>query len=45
MNTDGRLVPAASAPASGTYFSIEAQHSVEIGMEVVPTWILKCVNN
>lgn len=45
VNTDGRLVPAASAPASGTYFSIEAQHSVEIGMEVVPTWILKCVNN
>lgn len=45
VNTDGRLVAASSAPGAGTYFSIEATHSVEIGYEVVPTWILKCVRN
>ena len=45
VNTNGRLVAATEAPASGTYFSIEATHSVEIGNESVKTWILKCVRN
>lgn len=45
VDTDGRLVAAASAPASGTYFTIEAEHTVDIGIEVVPTWILKCARN
>lgn len=45
VGTDGRLVAAASAPASGTYFTIEAEHTVDIGIEVVPTWILKCARN
>jgi hypothetical protein len=45
VDTNGRLVATNSAPDAGTYFSIEAKHSVEIGMEVVPTWILKCVRN
>ena len=46
VNTNGRLVAATgSAPASGTYFTIEATHTVDIGIEAVPTWILKCVRN
>ena len=46
VNTNGRLVDATEAPSgAGTYFSIEATHSVEIGNESVKTWILKCVRN
>lgn len=45
VDTTGRLVAVASAPDSGTYFSIEATHTVDIGIEAVPTWILKCVRN
>ena len=45
VGTDGRLVAAASAPASGTYFTIEAERTVDIGIEAVPTWILKCARN
>ena len=46
VDTNGRLVAAANAPSgNGTYFSIEAIHSVEIGNESVKTWILKCVRN
>lgn len=45
VGTDGRLVAAASAPTSGTYFTIEAEHTVDIGIEAVPTWILKCARN
>ena len=45
VDETGRLVAVGSAPASGTYFSIEATHTVDIGIEAVPTWILKCVCN
>lgn len=45
INTSGRLVAVASAPANGTYFSIAAEHSVDIGSEVVKTWVLKCEKN
>jgi hypothetical protein len=45
VGIDGRLVAVASAPASGTYFTIEAEHTVDIGIEAVPTWILKCARN
>lgn len=46
VDTNGRLVAATTAPSgAGTYFSIEATHSVEIGNESVKTWILKCVRN
>ena len=45
-DTNGRLVAATEAPSgAGTYFSIEATHSVEIGNESVKTWILKFVRN
>ena len=46
VDTDGRLVAATSvASISGTYFTIEATHTVDIGIEAVPTWILKCARN
>lgn len=46
VDTNGRLVAATgAAPASGTYFTIEAEHTVDIGIEAVPTWILKCARN
>ena len=46
VDTNGRLVAATDAPSgNGTYFSIEATHTVDIGIEAVPTWILKCVRN
>ena len=45
VNTSGRLVAVTSAPANGTYFSIGATHTVDIGGEIVKTWILKCEKN
>ena len=45
VDATGRLVAAAAAPATGTYFSIEAIHTVDIGIEAVKTYILKCVRN
>lgn len=45
VDTNGRLVAATEAPATGTYFSIEATHTVDIGYEAVKTYILKCVRN
>lgn len=46
VDTNGRLVAAVDAPSgNGTYFSIEAIHSVDIGIESVKTYILKCVRN
>ena len=45
VDTNGRLVAATNAPTSGTYFSIEATHTVDIGYEAIKTYILKCVRN
>lgn len=45
VDTNGRLVAATAAPDAGTYFSIEGVHSVDIGIESVKTYILKCVRN
>lgn len=46
VDTNGRLVAVEDAPSgNGTYFSIEAIHSVDIGIESVKTYILKCVRN
>lgn len=46
VDANGRLVAATGdAPAFGTYFTIEAEHTVDIGIEAVPTWILKCARN
>lgn len=45
VGDDGRLVAVNDVPDSGTYFTIEAKHTVDIGIEAVPTWILKCARN
>lgn len=45
VDTDGRLVAAASAPASGSYFAITGTHTIDIGLEAVKTYILQCVRN
>lgn len=45
VNATGRLVAAAAVPEAGTYFTIEAKHTVDIGIEAVPTYILKCARN
>lgn len=46
VDTNGRLVATTDDTiASGTYFTIEAEHTVDIGIEAVPTWILKCARN
>lgn len=45
VDTNGRLVATNTQPTSGTYFTIEATHTVDIGIEAVPTWILKCAAN
>lgn len=47
VDTDGRLVAAAAAPDSGTgtYFAIAGTHSIDIGAEVVTTYILQCIRN
>lgn len=46
VDTNGRLVAVNDdVPVSGTYFTIEAEHTVDIGIEAVPTWILKCARN
>lgn len=45
VDTNGRLVATNTKPTAGTYFTIEATHTVDIGIEAVPTWILKCAAN
>ena len=45
VDTNGRLVATNTQPTSGTYFTIEATHTTDIGIEAVPTWILKCARN
>lgn len=46
VDTDGRLVAATAAPATdGTYFAIAGTHSIDIGIEVIPTYILQCIRN
>ncbi len=45
VGANGKLVAAASAPASGIYFTFEGFHTVTIGMEEVKTAVLRCVRN
>ena len=45
VNTNGRLVIANEAPAQGTYFTMVAKHTIDIGQEIIPTSILKCERN
>lgn len=45
VTTSGLYAVANSAPDNGTYFYIAAEHSVSIGLEVVPTFILQVKKN
>lgn len=45
VTTSGLYQVANSAPQSGTYFLIVAEHSITIGLEVVPTFILQVKAN
>lgn len=45
VTTSGLYQVANSAPDSGTYFLIAAVHSISIGLEVVPTYILQVKRN
>ena len=41
----GKYAMAEAAPDAGTYFSLVGTHTMSIGMEVIPTYILRCENN
>lgn len=45
VTTSGLYAAAAEAPANGTYFLVAAEHSITIGLEVVPTFILQVKKN
>lgn len=45
VTTSGLYAVANSAPDNGTYFYIAAEHSISIGLEVVPTFILQVKKN
>ena len=45
VTTAGLYSVAADAPVSGTYFLIAAEHTISIGLEVVPTFILQVKKN
>jgi len=37
--------PTAAAPAAGAYFRVEGLHSIACGPDIVPTVVLRCMNN
>lgn len=45
VDTNGKFVVANAAPAQGTYFEIEGQGYVDIGQEIVTTYIMRCKRN
>lgn len=45
LDANGKLKALAEAPASGAYFTIVGKHSVGVGQELVPTWVLRCERN
>lgn len=45
VTTSGLYAVANTAPQAGTYFLIVAEHSITIGLEVVPTFILQVKAN
>ena len=45
VNTNGRLVIAQQAPEQGTYFTIAAKHTIDIGHEIILTWTPPCERN
>lgn len=45
IGAGGKFATATAAPASGTYFSIVGNHYVDVGQELMPTYILRCERN
>lgn len=45
LDANGKLKAVTSAPASGAYFTIVGKHSIAVGQELVPTWVLRCERN
>ena len=45
VGTDGKLAVAQTAPAQGTYFAILGEGYIDIGQEIVTTYVLKCMRN
>lgn len=45
LDTNGKLKAVSAAPASGAYFTIIGKHSIAVGQELVPTWVLRCERN
>ena len=45
LDANGKLTAVSAAPASGAYFTIVGKHSIAVGQELVPTWVLRCERN
>ena len=45
LDTNGKLKAVSAAPGSGAYFTIVGKHSIAVGQELVPTWVLRCERN
>ena len=45
LDANGKLKALTNAPASGAYFTIVGKHSIAVGQELVPTWVLRCERN
>lgn len=45
IGAGGKYVAAAAAPADGTYFAIVGKHTISVGMDIVPTWVLRVAKN
>lgn len=45
LDANGKLKALTAAPATGAYFTIVGKHSIAVGQELVPTWMLRCERN
>lgn len=45
IGAGGKLAIANAAPAAGAYFTIVGKHTMAIGTEVVPSYVLRCERN
>lgn len=45
LDANGKLKALTAAPSSGAYFTIVGKHSIAVGQELVPTWMLRCERN
>lgn len=45
LDANGKLKAVSAAPGSGAYFTIVGKHSIAVGQELVPTWVLRCERN